>query len=440
MIISFSIKNFRSIKDKVTLSFEPDNSTTLENYYLIEPIPGLKLLKLGLIYGANGSGKTTILHGLDFLRNLVLMPSLKKNDTLAFNPFLFDQNTPGATSSFELQFVHNKTRYKYEVELTREAIISENLYFYSPKKALVYERKTDTQKQLSSIRFGTKIKIKKSLESALEANTLWNTTVLSGFLKTNIDADDLKNVTDWFIDVLKSVITPKTNLGSYITYRLEERKINKQNMLQLLKKADFNISDVSIEKKIRPINPNTRELIQLVNKQVNPDAAELDGLDSLESPELYFHHTVKTAGNISSYQLSYDDESEGTKRYFQYIGLLDQMLNSEIVIPIDELESSLHPDLLKHFLLLFLVNVKATQLLATTHYRELLIERDILRTDAIWFTEKKEDGSTDLYSLSDFDSSVVRDTTSIYNAYKSGKLGAVPDLSDYYLDTDNGKK
>lgn len=435
MIISFSIRNFRSIKDKITLSFEPDNSTTLESYYLMEPIPGLKLLKLGLIYGANGSGKSTILHGLDFLRNLVLMPALKKNDTLAFNPFLFDHNTPAATSGFELDFVHNKTRYKYEVEFTKEAIISENLYFYSPKKALVYERKTDTRKQLSSIRFGTKIKIKKSLESVLEANTLWNTTVLSSFLKTNIDADELKNVTDWFIDVLKTIITPKTNLSSYMTYRLEDRKINKQNMLQLLKKADFNISDISIEKKILPINPNTRELIQLVNKQVNPDAAALEDLDSLESPELYFQHTVKTAGNLSTYQLSYDDESEGTKRYFQYIGLLDQMLNSEIVIPIDELEASLHPDLLKHFLLLFLVNVKATQLLVTTHYRELLIERDILRTDAIWFTEKKEDGSTDLYSLSDFDSSVVRDTTSIYNAYKSGKLGAVPDLSDYYLES-----
>ena len=109
------------------------------------------------------------------------------------------------------------------------------------------------------------------------------------------------------------------------------------------------------------------------------------------------------------------------------------MLESAVVFTIDELEASLHPDLLKHFLLLFLVNVKKSQLIATTHYRELLMEKDMLREDVIWFTEKKKTGGIDLYALSDFDSSVIRDTSSIFNAYKSGKLGAAPAVSDYYI-------
>jgi AAA15 family ATPase/GTPase len=116
------------------------------------------------------------------------------------------------------------------------------------------------------------------------------------------------------------------------------------------------------------------------------------------------------------------------------------MMRGEIIVTIDELESSLHPDLLKHFLLTFLVNSKHSQLIATTHYRELLMEKDIIRNDAIWFTEKKEDGSTDLFSLADFDSSVIRNTSSVYNAYKIGKLGAVPNLSDYYIDNEDGKE
>ncbi len=115
------------------------------------------------------------------------------------------------------------------------------------------------------------------------------------------------------------------------------------------------------------------------------------------------------------------------------------MLTSSQVVIIDELESSLHPDLVKHFLLLFLVNSKSSQLIATTHYRELLMERDMLRDDVIWFTEKKPDGGVELFALSDFDSSVVRDTSSVFNAYKSGKLGAVPFLSDYYIELANGK-
>jgi AAA15 family ATPase/GTPase len=56
MIVNFSIQNFGSIKEKQTLSFEADKSNQLEDYYVIET-NGLRLLKLGLIYGANASGK-----------------------------------------------------------------------------------------------------------------------------------------------------------------------------------------------------------------------------------------------------------------------------------------------------------------------------------------------------------------------------------------------
>jgi AAA15 family ATPase/GTPase len=128
------------------------------------------------------------------------------------------------------------------------------------------------------------------------------------------------------------------------------------------------------------------------------------------------------------------EESAGTRRYYELCGVLDMMLNDELIVPIDELESSLHPDLIKHFLLTFLINAKNSQLIATTHYRELLMEKSILRNDTIWFTERKEDGSADLYSLIDFDTSTIRKTTSIYNAYKIGKLGGVPNLADPYLD------
>jgi len=101
-------------------------------------------------------------------------------------------------------------------------------------------------------------------------------------------------------------------------------------------------------------------------------------------------------------------------------------------LSIDKIESSLHPDLLKYFLLSFLVNSENSQLILTTHSREMLIEKDILRKDIIWFTEKRDDDSTDLFSLSDFGSK-IRENSSIYNAYKLGKLGANPNLKDYFF-------
>ncbi|SFF02657.1 ATPase/GTPase, AAA15 family [Chitinophaga sp. CF118] len=443
MIISFSIKNFRNVKDKVTLSFEPESSKDLEGYYITEPIPGLRLLKLGLIYGPNGSGKTTILKGLEFLRQLIINPASQKQELLEFSPFLFDEQTPTQESGFELTFVHKQTKYYYEVTFTKEAIIYEHLDFYSPKKSLVYERSTDKEKQLSKIKFGPKAKINKAHEATLEANTLWNNTVLGGFLKTNIDSDELRNVTDWFLRVMRNMITPETDLSFSITQGLESSDINKKNIIQFLKKADFNISDIALKKKVIEYSEEVRDLIKSINKVVYsklPNPEGIEDKDSTERIEVHFQHSILVGTKESRYNLPYTEESEGTQRYFQLSGLLDQMLRKQNVIMIDELESSLHPDLLKHFLLLFLVNVKDSQVIATTHYRELLMERDILRDDVLWFTEKGQNGSMELYSLSDFDSSVVRDTTSIFNAYKSGKLGAVPQLSDYYLNTNDGEE
>ncbi|MBB5395325.1 ATP/GTP-binding protein [Mucilaginibacter sp. AK015] len=442
MIVSFSIQNFRSIKDKVTLSFEPDKSDNLAEYYLIDSGAGEKLLKLGLIYGANGSGKTTVLKALDFLRSLVLLPVTQKQEKLNFKPFLFDVETVLQESVFELTFIYNGVKYYYEIGFTTDAVLHEKMNFYSPNKSLVFERTTDTDKQLAFIKFGDKINIKKAQEDALTANTLWNATVFSGFLKSNVDSKELRDATDWFGKVLRNLIEPSTNLTSSISKQLESKSISSKRIIQFLDKADFRISNIHVEKETVPTTEEFRELMQLIVKQVKASAPtiKMDDFTTRDEIHIAFEHEVYHDGKKMFFSLPYKDESEGTQRYFQFSGLLDQMLSHPCVRPIDELEASLHPDLLKHFLLLFLVNVKNSQLIATTHYRELLLEKDILREDIIWFTEKKPDGSMELFSLNEFDSSVVRDTTSIFNAYRSGKLGAVPNLNNYYLESEDGQE
>ena len=93
MIINFSVENFGSIKEKQTLSFLANKSDHLEDYYIIEPIKGLRLNKLALIYGANASGKTTVLKALNFLKRICTQPFDKKTEKFDFEPFLFDENT-----------------------------------------------------------------------------------------------------------------------------------------------------------------------------------------------------------------------------------------------------------------------------------------------------------------------------------------------------------
>ena len=410
MIVNFSIQNFGSIKDKQTLSFEADASQHLEDTYVVHTA-GKRLLKLALIYGANASGKTTVLKALDFLRDLVVNPKEKKTDILGFSPYLFDANTPEQPTQLSIEFVHEEVCYQYEIAFTRQAIISEALYIDTFERVLVYSRTTDIEEQLTKISFGDKITLEKSALQVLELNTLWNNTVLGGFLKTNINIEEFRRVADWFNSYLKYLISPDTKLDTYITNKIDDEKITKEEILEILKKADFNISDMIIRKKEEII---PEDLLRFFKGQI-----EIKG-------RIIFQHKVDNV----LYNLPMEKESEGTKRFYGFAGLLALLIKTPTIFPIDELESSLHPDLYTHFLLSFLQNAQHSQLIATTHNRELLGDNDIFRNDVIWFTDKGEDCATELYSLADFDTSKIKN---FLNAYKIGKFSGVPRLSDTFI-------
>jgi AAA15 family ATPase/GTPase len=237
MIINFSLKNFGSVKDKQTLTFEADKSDHLENSYIIHT-NGLRLLKIALIYGANASGKTTILKALEFLRDIILEPETKKTDELDFQPFLFDAETPNENSVISIEFITNDTKYFYEVEFFRKAVVNEVLNFYNPNKANVYKRTTDIKNQFTEIKFGSKIKIDKLFEKNLEANTLWNNTVLGGFLKTNVDVKELKEAVEWFKNYLRPVIYTKTQLERFVTSKITKGELSKIDVINILQKVD----------------------------------------------------------------------------------------------------------------------------------------------------------------------------------------------------------
>lgn len=435
MIINFSVQNFGSIKEKQTLSFLANKSDHLEDYYIIEPIKGLRLNKLALIYGANASGKTTVLKALDFLQEICTNPFDRKTEEFDFEPFLFDSNTPKKDTKFELEFIQKGIKYLYEVEINKKSISNEKLYNFNPNKALVFERRTNAEKELTSIKFGSKIDVKKSTENAIELQTLWNNTVLGALVKTNFDLPDLANASDWFNN-FTNFFNTNSDAKDFFTTQIDLNRINKNIIISFLKKADFNICDLEVNKKE---DSQLRHLLLKSIKEAKNEIEKSRYSEMLNSEvvfnrQLYFLHNV----NNNSYRLNINQESLGTQRYFEYAGLLSILLQENTILPIDELESSLHPDLFNHFLLTYLVNgKKESQLIATTHNREILNNRDIFRNDAIWFTDKNEDSATELYCLADFDSSVVRDTTNVLNTYKSGKLGGVPNLGDYYIDLEN---
>jgi len=429
MILNFSVQNFGPVKEKQILSFEADSSTHLEDQYVITTQSGVRVLKLGLIYGANASGKTTILRALDFLRDLVLEPEEKKTAQLKFSPFLFDQETPRNPSILSIEFIQKEVKYSYTVEFNKNAILTEELTYYNPNKANIFKRTTDIENRFTEIKFGSKISVDKVYKKTLESNTLWNNTVLGGYLKTNIQINELRNVADWFEKHLRPLVLTNTELDTYVMGKISSGEIEKNDISRILQRADFNISDIVIDEKEEDIPDGLLEMLKEKLKNKQESINDLVNRGKVTALNLEFEHTV----DGSKYFLPFLSESQGTQRYFGFAGLLVLMIKGSVIFPIDELETSLHPDLYSHFILSFLMNSKSSQLIATTHNREILDNKDIYRNDVIWFTDKNKSSATELYSLGDFDSSVIRNTSNVYNAYKIGKLGGVPNTGDFYI-------
>ena len=306
------------------------------------------------------------------------------------------------------------------------------MYFYKPNRANLFKRKTNLESQFTELTFGSKVSVNKVYKKTLESNTLWNNTVLGGFLKTNIELFELKEVIDWFKNFLKPVVYSKTQLEGFVTSQINKGKIARTDVVSILRSADFNISDIIIDENWQVV---PEDLVKFLRKQVkvsreHEEIKELENKGKLKSVNIDFEHTI----NDIKYNLPLNQESQGTRRYYGFAGLLALLVKSSTVFPIDELEASLHPDLFLHFIISFILNSKNSQIIATTHNREILGNNDVFRKDAIWFTDKDDDGATEIYSLADFDSSVVRNTTNVLNAYKTGKLSAAPNLGDAYMD------
>ena len=430
MIEKFSFSNYGPVNEKVTLSFVPTKSTDLEEYYIASPAPGIRLLRLALIYGPNASGKTTILDALRFLRKISLQMPEDKNQPIDINQFKLRKNDN--TTTFTISFYHKKIKFLYELKVTPQAVTYEVLYFYQPRKALLFERKTNISEKLAEIRFGSKVKIPKKDLEVLSGNTLWNSTVLAGYLRSNINIELMEIATDWLKKQLAQWITPRTLLGGFILQQIEDKKIDKDLLVSLLRKADLGITDLEIKKE--PLPEDLKKLIRQVIQEENKKDLERE-IEKLPVRKVIFRHSIKNR----VFELNLNLESAGTRRYFEMAGILLYILKGKKVLPVDELEASLHSDLVEHFLVTFLGNPTQSQLIATTHFRELLQNKDIIRPDAIWFCEKNDTGATELFSLTDFDSRKLRKQAhSFYNAYKIGKLGAVPNLdNDITLDLDN---
>ncbi len=431
MILDFTISNFRSIKEAQTISFEATKDTHLEDYFIIKK-DKYRILKIATILGANASGKSNIIRAFGLLHDLILSPCENKNSEIDYDKFALDTDFVDNDSVMIVNFICGEQKYYYEVHFNNKAVTYELLKkhpFGELKDHNVYTRETDLEKGVSIIKWGSKYKLASKTRGLID-NLIHNRTVFGAFQNTNVDIPWMKEIIDWLnFYMLTPIVPTEQGIRRYVTEQIERQRIDKKLMVEHLHKADVGVSDFIIKKEQKEL---PRELIDIILS--DEDAPEelknkIKEDPTTEDIEVRLIHD----GSQCGVDFNFKEESNGTQRYYELSGILMLLIKEKHFVAIDELECRLHPDLYEHFVLTYLKNAKESQIIFTTHSREFLNDRGLFRDDSVWITEKSEQGDTSVYSLADFDSGFLRDTTNRYNMYKAGRLGGVPRLQDTYF-------
>ena len=411
MLIEFSIKNFLSFKEKVTLSLEKESGN--ENEENTFTFNNEELLKTAVIYGANASGKSNLIKAFTIailmVRNSNMISLGGKWDIL--KPFLFSEDTNNSPSEFEFIFIANKIKYRYFFIADEDKIYNESLdAYYSQKPTNIFTRKNTTEYSFIN-------SDKKTLESIASKNTE-NKLFLS--TATTWNYEKTKDAFLWFLNSIDTYGSFDSMLDQdLINYSNNDEDLKKFT-LKLLKESDIFIKDLRVSYEERDVENssfiiNNQKQGPLKTKSVKI-AMDYEITDSQDEKKIY--------------TLDFEDESSGTKILFVLAPILKRAFEKTKIIIVDELEKSLHPTLVKYIIKLFnneKLNTKNSQLIFTTHAISLL-SLDLFRRDQIWFTEKDVlTGNSDLYPLDSFS---VRKEENIEKGYINGRYGAVPFIKD----------
>lgn len=431
MIQEFQVQNFFSIREPQTISFVPTNDDKMRRQYVHEVAEGVELLKIGVVYGSNASGKTTLLNALTFFRSVMLDKPESKNEGMGYFPFLLDKHSSSEHSRMQMVFWVNGEKYVLSLEFDSKRIYEESLLVYtSARPTSLYKRVYQPESDHTEVAFGIKVGIEKATQRAIEGNTTNNCTVMAAFGQSNAHASKLNDVFDFFYSGLQNILSPRDYLSFDVRNELRNDKDGKKKrfLLQLLRASDFNIVDMTLNEREDAITP---EMEKAIKSAPIPEEAKIEMLrrGTIKHDDIMFSHT----GEDGEYELHEQLESAGTHRFLVMSIVLYYVLHENSFISIDEIETSIHYELLAYFIKLFLANSEgSSQLLMTTHDINLLNE-DFIRRDVVWFTDKSEVGSTQLKRLSSLG---LHKTMNPYNAYKQGKLVNLPFLGSVYLETE----
>ncbi len=445
MLISFSVANFRSFKEKQTISLNA-GLVRKKTERLYKDKTGNRLVKFAALFGANASGKSNLVEAIGFSKRFILRGFPAESTKMYCRT---DEACSSKSTLFEYTLLIDGCMLKYCVtcNLDQRSVETESLVEITKKEErILFSRDIASQvytiQKFKDHQLNAKLEIYasdiKEEKEILFLNVLNQNK--SALYTEHAEARIFKSLYSWFADQL-SVNFPNMMISPYSYFLSTE---NKEIISKILRAYDTGITGYSIV-------DNTKEMLKAqipedIYKSIVSDLLKmkeskkgdsasiilrgpreffilkLDEDDNLVSETLQFSHKT------SSSTFGIDEESDGTTRLMDLMTvLLDK--RDEAVYVIDEIDRCLHPQLTTRFVLdfLYLAERRNIQLIVTTHESSLL-DFEILRKDEIWFVNKEE-GVSQLYPLEDFSE---RFDKKIEYAYKNGEYRAKPNFENIY--------
>ena len=261
MIEEISFKNVLSFRDETVFSFEAVDDTTFESSHIVTMPDGTRLLRIGIVFGPNASGKSNLLKAIESLFKFLWNDSGNIDLPTGIEPFLLDRDTPSQPSEYRLVFWLDDIRYIYELKAERKIVISEKLSFSKEDSEIgIFERNyTDGR---SVLRFNPEVQsVSEEEVNALSLYLLPNKSVFAARGHVNISLSHVDAVRNWIQRSFRHIVHPKLNMDGYFYHVFESNPQIKESMLTLLHAADFNITGIDITEKEKPISDMLRNFV-----------------------------------------------------------------------------------------------------------------------------------------------------------------------------------
>ena len=454
MLIRYTVENFLSFHERNTFSMISGRGT-LKSFHKTNKLNGVSVLKAGVVFGANASGKSNLIKALDFGRRFILNGGLGNDDIWEIPIFRLDPEAAHRNVYMEYEIRYKGKNYAYGFEFNGMGVVREWLYEISKSgQKLLFERDetTDARFDLSALYkknpVEEQMRFLEFVAMATPGKRLFLTEIVSRRVKENVqDISDLLAVYDWFLHVLR-VIFPESRYDAGLFSGLVDNK-DLQHVyekmlnyfdtgisgicLKSLNDQEFRIPDVIMNeiKEVFSQEGSENRIITLMNAStqerylLNKDS----GTGKLRIQKFMTKHHSLQPGQVDVY-FEPREESDGTNRIIDYIPLLLDLLKGGKVFIVDEMERSLHPNLMYNIFELYLrlIEDKESQLVVSTHESVLLTQK-LFRKDEIWFVNK-ENGTSKMYPLESFPDQ--RFDKKIEIAYKEGTYKAKPNFKDIY--------